>query len=137
MSAPSRFGLIVATLTTGIVCLLMPMHALAQPSPFFDEGCPSVPCYSGSGVEQPNVEGIPSNLSVTDVLLRIIRFFLDFVLILSMLMLIIAGLYLIVSLGDEGNKEKAKKIVIYVIVGILLILFARAIVVFVNHALFE
>jgi glucose uptake protein GlcU len=34
--------------------------------------------------------------------------------------------------GDEGEKDKAKKTIIYVIIGIIVVLFARVIVSFVN-----
>jgi hypothetical protein len=40
---------------------------------------------------------------------------------------------LIVSNGDDAQKEKAKKIVMYVVIGIILILFSRAIVILVNN----
>lgn len=51
----------------------------------------------------------------------------------ALLMIVIAGLYLILSNGDEGQKDKAKKIIIYALVGIIIILMSRTIVIFVNE----
>ncbi|MDD5055013.1 MAG: hypothetical protein PHZ00_01965 [Candidatus Peribacteraceae bacterium] len=95
------------------------------------------PVYSGNGVKdglrQLSGLGLASNLSLTDLILVIITFILNIVLLLAVLAIIVAGVYLIVSNGDEGQKDKAKNIVLYSIAGIILILLARVIVLFVNH----
>ena len=46
-------------------------------------------------------------------------------------MIVIAGIMLVISGGDEQQKDKAKKIIIYTIVGMLVIGFASAFVGFV------
>lgn len=79
------------------------------------------------------ISGLASETSLTEVILDIITLILDFTLILAVLFVIIAGLRLIISAGDESQKEGAKKTIIYVIVGIVIILFARAIVVFIDN----
>lgn len=56
---------------------------------------------------------------------------LSFVSLVAVVVIVIAGIWLIVGLGDDSSKEKAKKIVIYTIAGLILILIARAIVTFV------
>jgi Mn2+/Fe2+ NRAMP family transporter len=101
--------------------LFMPMDVLAQ----------SV--YTGTGVEGglgllSGISGISDATTVSQIVLAIIAFILDIALLLAILAIIIAGVYLIVSNGDEGNKDKAKKIITYVIIGIVVILFARLIV---------
>jgi succinate dehydrogenase/fumarate reductase cytochrome b subunit len=58
---------------------------------------------------------------------------LDFVLIIAIVYVVVAGLRLIVSGGDEGEKDKTKTTIIYVLVGIVIVLFARVIVLFVNN----
>lgn len=45
--------------------------------------------------------------------------------------IIIAGIRLIFSQGDETAKDEAKKTVLYAVAGLIIILFAKAIVVFV------
>ncbi len=60
---------------------------------------------------------------------------LDFILIIAVIYIIFAGIRLIVSGGEEGEKDKAKQTIIYVIIGIIVVLFARVIVTFVNTLL--
>lgn len=93
----------------------------------------SAQVYGGPGIEGGlgllgGLGGISSATSVEAVILAIIAFILDIALLLAVLAIIIAGIYLIVSNGDEGNKDKAKKIITYVIIGIIVILLARIIV---------
>jgi succinate dehydrogenase/fumarate reductase cytochrome b subunit len=82
------------------------------------------------------IPGLPDAVTVGDVktlIITIIGYILDFVLLIAVVYVIIAGIRLIVSGGDEGAKDKAKQTIIYVIVGIIVVLFARVIVSLVNH----
>lgn len=56
---------------------------------------------------------------------------LDFMTLIAVVTLVIAGIWLIVGLGEDSAKERAKKIVTYTIAGLILILIARAIVLFI------
>lgn len=99
---------------------------------------PYTPVYSGKGIKDGLLQisglgGIASTMSITNLIITIINFILNIVLLLAVLAIIVAGVYLIVSNGDEGQKDKAKNIVLYAIAGIILILLARVIVVFVNN----
>ncbi len=94
--------------------------------------------YGGGGIQQgisaaAGIGGISSDTSLVSIILNVIAYVLDIILLVAVVALIVAGIYLIVSNGDEGNKDKAKKIILYVIIGIIIILFARLIVSFVNH----
>src|SRR3989338_2860396 len=97
--------------------------------------------YNGGGVQggittagtQLGTAGIQTTTDLTGLLLAVISFILNFVLILSVLSIIIAGFYLITSGGEEGQKEKAKKIIFYALIGIIVVLLARVIVVTVNN----
>lgn len=77
--------------------------------------------------------GIIGATSITQLIVNVITFILNIVLILAVLAVIIAGLYLITSAGEEGQKDKAKKIIFYALIGILVVIFSRAIVMVVNH----
>ena len=77
--------------------------------------------------DEGNVDGIK------DLIVRLIQIVLDFVLLIAVVFVIIAGIRLIVSGGDEAQKDKAKQTIIYVIIGIIVILFARVIVSLVNN----
>jgi succinate dehydrogenase/fumarate reductase cytochrome b subunit len=82
-------------------------------------------------------DGFSGLISSTDIktgIGKIIQQVLDFILIIAVVYVIVAGLRLIVSGGDEGEKDKSKTTIIYVIVGIIIVLFARVIVVSVNNA---
>lgn len=94
--------------------------------------------YGGGGIldgiaAAAGLGGITEIDSILDLILMIIAFILDFALLLAVLAIIIAGLYLITSQGDEGQKDKAKKIIFYAIIGIIVILFSRLIVVLINN----
>jgi heme/copper-type cytochrome/quinol oxidase subunit 2 len=77
--------------------------------------------------------GISPETSVVSIILKIINAILLIVLIIAVLVIIVAGIYLITSNGDEGQKDKAKKIIWYCIIGIVVILCSRLIVSFVNQ----
>ncbi len=85
--------------------------------------------------EDPPNPGLAEETDITAVIINVIQIILNVILVIAVLFLIIAGVRLIVSSGDEGEKEKAKKTIIYVIAGIIIIIFARAIVIFVKDQL--
>lgn len=94
--------------------------------------------YSGQGIlggiaAATGLGGIVGATSITELIVKVINFILNVVLLLAVLAIIIAGIYLIVSNGEEGQKDKAKKIIMYAIIGIIVILLSRAIVIFVNN----
>lgn len=93
--------------------------------------------YSGGGLSQgisdaSGLGGISNISSISEIIIKIILFILDIALLLAVAVVIIAGIYLITSNGDEGQRDKAKKIIYYAIIGIIVILLSRVIVVFVN-----
>lgn len=82
-----------------------------------------------------DISELRSETDIQAAIVVVIQRILDFILILAVLFVIIAGIRLIVSGGDDGAKDKAKNTIIYVIAGIIVILLARVIVTFVNTAL--
>lgn len=93
----------------------------------------------GSVPEIPDTydPGTVGTQGFVDLVLRVITIILDVILVIAVLFVIIAGVRLIVSGGDEGQKDKAKQTIIYVIAGIIVILFARAIVTFISGLFVE
>ncbi len=69
-------------------------------------------------------EGVEIRDRVREILLAVI----SYVALLALIMVVLAGLYMIFSLGEEANKDKAKKIILYTILGMLLIFFAAGLV---------
>lgn len=81
--------------------------------------------------------GIIVGASLQEVVVSILIVVLDFTLLLAMASVILAGMYLIFSNGDDGMKDKAKKIIVYTIIGIIIIIFSRVMVVFVSNFFFS
>lgn len=71
------------------------------------------------------------------ILLNVIRIVLNLMGIIAMAAIIIAGIYMIISLGNDDQIEKAKKIIKYTLIGLIVILFARVIVGLVTHFLYS
>jgi hypothetical protein len=61
---------------------------------------------------------------VTDILKKV----LNLLALVAVVVIVIAGFYLVLSNGSDDAKNKAKNIILYTIIGLLVILFARAIV---------
>lgn len=94
--------------------------------------------YGGGGIDAglnaaAGLGGIETSTDIKALIIKLVEFALNIVLVLAIAAVIVAGIYLIVSNGDEGQKDKAKNIIIYALVGIILILFSRVIVLFVNR----
>lgn len=79
-----------------------------------------------------DVSGLSSTTDLQQAIVDVVEAVLDFILIIAVVFVIVAGIRLIVSGGDDSQKDKAKNTIIYVIVGIIVVLFARVIVTFVN-----
>lgn len=88
--------------------------------------------YNGSGLEggiqaAAGVTGV-SSADPRDVIIKIITTVLDFAALLAFVMVVVAGFYLVLSLGNDDGKEKAKKIIYYTLIGLIVLLFSRVIV---------
>ena len=53
---------------------------------------------------------------------------LNFLALIAVVIVIIAGMRLIISQGDDEQKDKAKKAIFYALAGLIIVLFARVIV---------
>jgi amino acid transporter len=78
------------------------------------------------GVE-PDDTGEGIRTGVLNILVRV----LSFMALAAVVVVVIAGIRLIVSQGEEQEKDKAKKTILYAIIGLVVILLARAIISFV------
>ncbi len=90
---------------------------------------PVTKAFAQFGGPIPEIPGTPDdNVDIRGVILNVITFVLDFLALAAVVFIIIAGIRLIVSQGNDDAKDKAKKTIISVIVGLLVVLFARVIV---------
>jgi hypothetical protein len=88
----------------------------------------------------PNVGGLPdasSENEVRQIIVDIIAAVLNFLALIAVIVIIIAGIRLIVSQGEDEQKDKAKKTILYAIIGLVVVLFARIIVSLVTVYLFN
>lgn len=69
---------------------------------------------------------IDPRAAILNILLKVT----SYVGLIATVVIIIAGIYLLTSMGEEAQKDKAKKIIIYAIVGIIVIALASALVMF-------
>ncbi len=72
--------------------------------------------------------GIAPGGSPRDRIVDIIGAILDYVGLAAVVVIIVAGIMLIVGMGSEESRDRAKRIVLYTAIGLLLILFSRVIV---------
>lgn len=87
------------------------------------------------GGDLPDIGGVDPGTSgntesIRKVIISVLTTILNFLALLAVIFIVIAGIRLIVSQGEEEQKEKAKKTILYVIIGLIVILFARVIVSF-------
>ncbi len=81
------------------------------------------------GVElADNVEDLPDADNPRQTVVDILEAILNFVALIAVIMVIIAGFYLVLSMGNEEQRDKAKRIILYTLAGLIVILFARIIV---------
>ena len=73
-------------------------------------------------------KGISSEISARETILKWVNFALGFLALIAMIALIAAGFMYITAMGDNEQTDKAKKIILYVIIGIFIILIAYALV---------
>ena len=64
---------------------------------------------------------------VTEIIIKI----LTFMALVAVVFIVIAGIRLVISQGEEAEKDKAKKTIFFVIIGLVLILLAQGIVAFI------
>lgn len=78
----------------------------------------------------PDIGGVDATDTdaIRTVITDILKAVLSFMALLAVIFIVIAGIRLIVSQGEEGEKDKAKKTIFYAILGLIVILLARAIV---------
>lgn len=106
------------------------------PAMSFAQDCPS-PCFNGGGIAAGLgyatgivglLNGDPASI-ISGVIDRII-FFLA---ILCVLVIVIAGFYLILGFGEESARDRAKRILLYTTAGVFVVVFARVIVGFIFY----
>ena len=86
--------------------------------------------YSGGGICDgiTQAEGIVGSGSLRDKVIAIVAEVLSYMALAAVVMIVIAGIRLVISQGEEDQKEKAKRTIIYAVIGLIIILLARGLV---------
>lgn len=92
----------------------------------------SAQVFNGGGIDAglgaaAGVTGVSSSEPRT-VVVNLLKTVLNYAALAATVMVVIAGFYLVLSLGNDDQKEKAKKIIQYTLIGLLVLLFSRFIV---------
>lgn len=69
---------------------------------------------------KPGDSGLATDDKIAPIILEVVNLLLSLVAVLALAALIWGSIMYILSLGDEGKAEKAKKIILYAIIGVLL-----------------
>lgn len=99
---------------------------------YFDMGNVLAQVYNGGGVQAgigatSGITGVAS-ISPYALITKILVVVLNYAALAAFIMVVIAGFYLVLSNGNDDNKEKAKKIITYTLIGLTVLLFSRVIV---------
>lgn len=68
----------------------------------------------------PEASGLATDTDIADVIVRVVNILLALVAVLALAAMVWGSIMYILSLGDESRAEKAKKIILYAIIGVLL-----------------
>ncbi len=82
----------------------------------------------------PDIGGVDAGSTdeIRTGILNVLDIILSFMALIAVIIIVIAGIRLVVSQGEEAEKDKAKKTIFYAIIGLVVILLAQAIVGFVQ-----
>lgn len=88
--------------------------------------------YNGGGIPAgigatAGITGV-SSADPRSVIVNIIIIVLNYASLAAFIMVVLAGFYLVLNNGNDENKEKAKKIIFYTLIGLVVLLFSRTIV---------
>jgi succinate dehydrogenase/fumarate reductase cytochrome b subunit len=115
MNAFQKFSLSASA--TAVSSMVYASTALAQDS--FAGPEPDIPGTPGGADGAGDIRGI-----INDIIIAV----LNFLALIAVVVVIIAGIRLIVSQGNDEEKDKAKKAIFYALAGLVIVLFARVIV---------
>ena len=125
----------LAVIVGSVGMLVMPLVSHAAPGPT-DPTDPTAPAATTATATSFSVESIGSqvglgNADLKETVLNIIRLVLGLMTLIAVVLIIYGGFVWLTAAGNEENVEKAKKIISAAVIGLIVILLAWAIVIFV------
>jgi len=110
---------VVAAALLGVVAAVVPDIVTAQ---FY--GGPGIV----GGIDHAEAIGGVSRDDIRDIILNLLLAVLLFMGLAAVVVIAIAGIYMVISVGDETAKDKTKKIITYAVIGLIIIAIAAGIV---------
>ena len=137
MLSPKNRGLLRMLLLTGFIASAMSLASVTPACVF----CVDSPFYDGGGIQE-GIERAQAISGLTDkglreTIIEILFIVLGFMGLAAVVVIVIAGIMMVVSGGDEQLIGRAKKIIFWAIIGLLVILFASGIVGFIANDVAE
>ena len=82
----------------------------------------------------PDIGGVTATdtAAIREGILQVLDVVLGFMALIAVIVVVIAGVRLVISQGEEQEKDKAKKTIFYAIIGLVIILFAQGIIGFIQ-----
>jgi hypothetical protein len=117
-----------------------PINSLPSLSPKLYSAVLFVSSFLSSGVQKvfaqepgfggpiPDIGGVAPGTSVREPIVNVLTFFLGFLALLAIIFIVIGGVRIIASGGNEEQLTKGRKTIIYAAIGLLVIVLARLIV---------
>ena len=96
--------------------------------------------FTGGGIETglksagSGLNGI-SKQPLRSIVIRIMINILNYLSLAAVIVIVVAGIWLILGFGEEGARDKAKRMIIYTLIGLAIVFFARTIVGFIQFIL--
>ncbi len=85
------------------------------------------PGLEGGVIQAGQISG-PIQAPLREVILSFLYKALSFLALAGVIMVVAAGFYMVLSGGEEGAKDKAKKIILYVVIGLVIVFLAQSLV---------
>jgi len=108
---------------------------LTVASTLFISGIQSAIANNNIGSSNLGTPGLGGNTNIREVITDLILGILSFMALVATIVIIIAGIRVVVSQGEQDQIDKAKKTVMYAIIGLILIILATGIVTVIRRGL--
>ncbi|MCX6759973.1 MAG: pilin [Candidatus Nealsonbacteria bacterium] len=84
---------------------------------------------------QAQLDSPPTNIDVVGVLNKVAQLLMNIAVPIAIIMVIVAGFYFMTAQGEPGKIETAKKMILWTLIGMAVVLLAEAMVAFVKSSI--
>ncbi len=136
LNSQLRISAIICDNTGELPKLIMnKFQRLTVASTLFISGIQSAIANNNIGSSNLGTPGLGGNTNIREVITDLILGILSFMALVATIVIIIAGIRVVVSQGEQDQIDKAKKTVMYAIIGLILIILATGIVTVIRRGL--